>query len=150
GSQAVIDGDAGRPRLETSGRDFAASAAAILVDRPVPLPRLRYYRLVDNPQDSGNGPPAGKQHHLMAGVAPGDEARRAIVGGKEAGPEALKAYKARHNLETVAMNLKDPSTTLAQVGPLLGGLPEDQGAAAALAIANLYARQGQWLLARET
>ena len=60
---------------------------------------------------------------------------------------ALQPYLARRNLETLAANLGNPGKTLAQIGPLLAGLPEDQGTAAALAIGNLYARQGQWPLA---
>src|SRR5262249_34180445 len=39
--------------------------------------------------------------------------------------------------------------TLAQVAPTLAKLPDDQGAAAAFAIANQYVRKGQWTLARE-
>jgi photosystem II stability/assembly factor-like uncharacterized protein/tetratricopeptide (TPR) repeat protein len=144
GSQAVVDGSEARPLLEASAADYAAVPASLLADGPRSLPRQRFYRLVDG-TDVG-----AKQSYLMAGVAPGNEARRRLPAGPKPDPEAIKPYLARRNLETLAANLSDPGKTLAQIGPLLAGLPEDQGAAAALAIGNLYARQGQWPLARET
>jgi len=146
GSQAMMDGSEARPRLEASATDYAAFSASLLADSSRSLPRQRFYRLVN--QDGAGD----KQGHLMAGVAlaPGGEARRRLPADADSGPEALKAYRARRNLETLAANLSDPGKTLGQIGPLLAGLPEDQGAAAALSIANLYARQGQWSLARET
>src|SRR5205085_3705834 len=55
----------------------------------------------------------------------------------------------RRHLESLAENMSDPGKALAQIGPALAGLPDDQGAAAALSIAHQYARRGQWLLARE-
>jgi tetratricopeptide (TPR) repeat protein len=139
-----MDGSEARPRLQASAVDYAAVAASLLSDRPRSLPRQRFYRLL-NQENAGD-----KQGHLMAGVAVDDGARRRLPPGAEPAADALKAYRTRRNLETLAANLNDPGKTLAQIGPLLAGLPEDQGAAAALSIGNLYARQGQWPLARET
>src|SRR5207249_2760403 len=48
-----------------------------------------------------------------------------------------------------AGGLTDPNRLLAQVGPMLAGLPDDRGAAATFALANQYVRAGQWPLARE-
>jgi hypothetical protein len=87
----------------------------------------------------------------MSGLAlePVGEARRVIPQEKIADSEALKTYRQRRNLEAISVNLSDPGKTLAQIGPMLAGLPDDHGAAAALALANLYVRKGQWALARE-
>ena len=52
-------------------------------------------------------------------------------------------------VETPAGGLTDPDKMLAQLGPMLATLPDDQAAAAAFAVANQYARLGQWTLARE-
>src|SRR5204863_4075463 len=45
--------------------------------------------------------------------------------------------------------LVEPARVLAQLGSSLNGLPTDQAAPAAYAVANQYARLGQWVLARE-
>jgi photosystem II stability/assembly factor-like uncharacterized protein/tetratricopeptide (TPR) repeat protein len=151
GSQVVLDNSAAQPLLETSIRDFAAPAAGLLADSA--LPAQRCYRLLESSLEG-----AANQERLMEGVAlaPGGEARRKLPQIREPDAQAQKAFHARRNLETLALNLAhpgkgtDPAKTLAQIGPLLSSLPDDQGAAAAIGLANLYARQGQWDLARET
>ncbi|HMF15674.1 MAG TPA: YCF48-related protein [Gemmataceae bacterium] len=151
GSQVVLDNTGARPLLESNIRDFATFASRLMSD--VPLPAQRCYRELDSKLDG-----AGTQQRLMEGVAlaPGSEARRKLPEVPELSAEAQKAFRARRNLETLALNLAtsnkgtDPAKTLSQIGPLLTGLPDDQGAAAALGLANLYTKQGQWDLARET
>ncbi len=144
GSDATVTASDVRPRLEGSASDYAGIAAGMLADRPR-LPAQRFFRLLDNPNVS-----AGKQSYLMAGVAPGPDARRALPEQKETATDTLKAFRTRRSLEIIAGNLNQPDRALAQIGPLLARLPDDQGAAAALAIANQYARRGQWAMARET
>jgi hypothetical protein len=59
----------------------------------------------------------------------------------------------RRNLEVIAQKPADaltrPDQLLAQIGPMLSQMPEDQAPSAALAIAGSYARMGQWNMARE-
>src|SRR5262249_61202914 len=50
---------------------------------------------------------------------------------------------------TPLQGLADPGKLLAQIAPALRGLSDDQGAAAAFAVANQFARRGEWGLARE-
>jgi photosystem II stability/assembly factor-like uncharacterized protein len=144
-AQVVVDGDEARPQLGASARDFAAAAVALLQNGR-DLPRQRYFRLLESRDaDSANAA------HLLGGIAlePGGEARRRLPDDAKPDPDLLKAYKARRQLETLAVNLTNPDRTLAQIGPMLAGLPDDHGAAAALAIGRQYVRQGQWSLARE-
>jgi photosystem II stability/assembly factor-like uncharacterized protein len=150
GAEVVLDLTEPLPHLEATARDFAGPAAALLADKSAALPEQRYYRLVDSRlKDAVN------HRHLMDGIvlAPGGVARRELAAVEELKPEVLKAIRARRAFErlteTPAGRLTDPARTLAQLGRGLAGLPEDQAAAAAFAVASRYASEGQWLLARE-
>lgn len=144
GAQVVLDGVEVRPGLPGSACECAAAAADLLSDAPRSLPRQRCFRLLgDGKVNAGN---------LMEGVAlaHGGDARRRLIETKELAADIQKAFRTRRTLEAVAANPKDAAKSLSQIGSMLAALPEDQGAAAAFALAHQYARLGQWPLARET
>ncbi len=144
-AHVVMDGHQARARLEATPRAFAAPAAGLLHDRPCVLPGQRGFRLLDS-----RTPQAANDRHLISSAS--DDARRRLPPHEEK-DDVLKAIRARRHLESLAENLTEPrqaNQALGQLLPALAQLPDDQGAAAAFAIASHYARQGQWLLARET
>src|SRR5262249_37029214 len=88
------------------------------------------------------------------------DARRPEQQVAELSPELLRALKNRQNLqrlaETPLKGLADPDRLLALIAPAPPGLPADQGAAAAFAVADRYAPRrergpgrAEWGLARE-
>jgi photosystem II stability/assembly factor-like uncharacterized protein len=149
-AEVTLDLTEVRPRLEASARDFAAPAASLLGENNTSLPGQRDYHLLSSRL-------AGAVAHrsLMGGIdlAPGKEARRELPAAADLKPEIVKALRARRSFELLtdgaSAGLVDPTKTLAQIGPTLAALPDDQAAAAAYAVASHYARQGQWVLARE-
>jgi photosystem II stability/assembly factor-like uncharacterized protein len=150
GAEVVLDLTEARARLETAARDFAGPAAALLSERPAEMPEERYYHLVDSRlKDAVN------HKHLMDGIhlAPEGFARRKLSEAGALSPEILKSIRTRRTLQrltgTPAGRLTDPNRTLAELGRALAGMPDDQAAPAAFAIASRYAAQGQWTLARE-
>ncbi|MBM4067992.1 MAG: hypothetical protein FJ271_03480 [Planctomycetes bacterium] len=150
-AHVVLDGNETRPALLGSACECAAPAFDLLNDAPRELPRQRYFRLAsrerERPEEAKINP-----DNLMHGVPlqPGGEARRTLLEVKEPSPEVQKAFRARRALEALAGNPKDAARSLTQLQGMLAGLPPDQGAAAAFALAHQYARTGQWTLARET
>jgi photosystem II stability/assembly factor-like uncharacterized protein len=148
--QVVFDATEALDRLGASPRDFAEPAAGLIAEGPAALPTQRHYTLLAARMEG-----AASHRSLMQGVmlAPGGEARRALGEAVELTPERRKAIYARRNLKAVAElpadGLGDGNKLLAQVGPALESLSEEQGAPAAFAIAQQYARAGQWALARE-
>ncbi|MBI3408915.1 MAG: hypothetical protein HY040_11225 [Planctomycetes bacterium] len=135
-----------RGRLRSTIRDFAAGPAELLTDASVAtLPGERYYRLLHSIIEG-----ADRHQHLMQGIATVEgETRRKVSADPKEDAELRKAILAGNNLRIVADKLDNPARTLAQIAPTLAKLPDDQGAAAAFAIANQYVRKGQWTLARE-
>jgi hypothetical protein len=151
GAQVMLDLTTPCRRLEDTARDFASGAEALLRDQDSDLPNRRYYHLLDTRLADGAG-----HRQLMEGIvlAPGGVARRAQAPAAELKPEAVKSIRARETFrrltDAAAGRLADPSTILSQIGPLLAGLSDEQGAATAFALANRFAAQGQWTLAQET
>lgn len=153
GAHVALDVTEPCPRLEASPRDFSATAASLLADSPPALPAQRYFRLLDSRLESAAG-----HRDLMQGVAlaPGGMARRKLP-AVELGEELRKSLQARRNLQAMADSISsaekggllDADKLLARIGPSLTGMTDDQAAPAAFAIANQYARLGQWSLARE-
>ncbi len=136
-------------RLQASARDFAAGGAALLGDPPLPLPTRRSYALLESRLEPGT-----RNSQLMDGIvlAPGGEARRKLPEVTPLSDSLKKAIQERRNLQALAEvpnGLATADKLLAQIGPMLKDLPDDQGAPAAFAVASLYARQGEWALARE-
>jgi photosystem II stability/assembly factor-like uncharacterized protein/tetratricopeptide (TPR) repeat protein len=150
GAPVMLDLTAVHGRLEGTLADFAAGPLGLVTEGPVPLPARRLYRLL-----ADNLPGAANQRDLMEGVAlaRGGLARRPQVLDGDLSPEMDRAIKQRRALKTLAENqatgLTDPDKLLAQIAPMLGGMPDDQAAAAAHAVAGQYVRLGQWNLARE-
>jgi photosystem II stability/assembly factor-like uncharacterized protein len=151
-AQVVMDLTEAAPRLESTPRDFAAPASALLSDTSTVLPSQCYFRLLHY---TTPGAPAHRE--LMAGLPPlanGGLARRSRERAKESAPEVVKAIQARRNLQALAElptnDLVNGDKLLAQIKPALDKLPDHQAAPAAFAVGQQYARQGQWLLARET
>jgi photosystem II stability/assembly factor-like uncharacterized protein/tetratricopeptide (TPR) repeat protein len=150
GAQITVDPTAICTRLESSANDFATSAAVHLADAPFSLPLQRFYKLLDS-RIAG----AASHRDLMDGIdlARGGLARRKQLPLAELAPEREKALRLRRNLQAMAeapaSDLTDPNRLLSQIGPMLSHLPDDQGAPAAYAVADRYARLGQWTMARE-
>lgn len=150
GAPVVLDQTAISQVLEASYRDFAAAPAAILAEAPVKLPALRGYRLL-----ADRLPGAASHRALMEGIdLPFNSfARRPAPATPPLTPEMEKSLRKRATLlalaESPASNLTDPDRLLAQIGPMLNELPDQQAAPAAHAIAMQYVKMGQWELARE-
>jgi photosystem II stability/assembly factor-like uncharacterized protein len=151
-AQVILDLTEASRRLESSARDFAGPALALLSEAPSPVPAQRYFRLLDSRIDGADG-----HSSLLEGLpplAPGGLARRNLPPLKEPTADIIKAIQARRNLQTLAETppggIVSAEKLLAQIGPTLDHLPDHHAAPAALAVANAYARQGQWGLARET
>jgi hypothetical protein len=136
-------------RLGSTVREFSQTGAALLSgDHP---PAERHYQLLADHLEG-----AATHRELMQGIslAEGGMARRVLPAREEMSPAALKAVRARANLWAIAeaapSELTSPERLLANIGPTLAEMPDDAGARVALGLANLYARKGQWTLARET
>lgn len=151
GAQVTLDGTDVGNRLESTYRDFAGEAAGLLADVPMVLPPQRHYRLL---ADRMNG--AAEHTSLMQGVllGPGGVARRKLSAVAGVTPELRRALNLRRSLQGLAdapaSTLSDPQKLVAQIGPALAAMPDDQAAPAAFGLATQYFRMGQWTLARET
>lgn len=150
----IVNAAEPRRRLADSARDFAGPAFRILDAATGETPDKRSFRLV-----SARIADAAKHGDLMAGTALGfgGTARRSAPtddADPETVAEAEKSVRERRNLAVLSQpdfgRLTDTGALLAQIGPVLDKLPPDQGAMAALRIAESYTRAGQWPLARET
>jgi photosystem II stability/assembly factor-like uncharacterized protein len=150
GAQVSLDLTDVRPHLQGSIRAFAGDAAALLFDTSTPLPAQRFFHLLEARSEGAAG-----DQRLMQGVVlgPGGTARRKLEEVPELNAEQRRVIQRRQSLEILAQApsraLTDPARLLAQVGPELTALPEDQGAPAAFILASHYAHMGQWILARE-
>ncbi|HLJ92382.1 MAG TPA: hypothetical protein VKU02_04235, partial [Gemmataceae bacterium] len=150
GAEVFLDASAISPRLEMTARDFAMPLTGLLSDHPYSLPRQRFYHLL-----ARRVLEAASHRLLMQGIelAPGGVARRKQSAVAALAPELEKALQSRRNLQALAESpqsgLADPNRLLAQVGPMLAGLPDDQAAATTFALANQYVATGHWSLARE-
>src|SRR5262249_24377500 len=146
----ALDLTAVHGRLEGTLADFAAGPMALLADGPAMLPQRRSYRLLaDHLQGAAN------HRDLMEGVAlaRGGPAPRPQGFGRGPTPEMDKAIKQGRTLkalaESQATEFTDPNKLLAQIAPMLTGMPDYQAAVAVHAVAGQYVRIGQWNLARE-
>lgn len=150
GAQATLDLEESDARLGATLRDFADAALALTSDGPARLSSAGCYRLLDARIDG-----ADNHRDLMTGVvlAHSGVARRQLPAIAEPDSNALKSARAARNLRALAegraAGLTDPAKLLGHIGTGLEGLPEGQGAAAVLAVAEAYARRGQWPFARE-
>jgi hypothetical protein len=150
GAQVALDLNNPSARLGATPKDFAAAAAGLLGNDGPSLPAVRFYRLLDSRLEG-----AAAHRELMQGVilAGGGVARRLLRPLTEADADVLKTIRTRRNLEALAeapaAKLAEPTRILAGIAPALKVLPDDQGAAAAFAVADRFARAGEWQLARE-
>jgi photosystem II stability/assembly factor-like uncharacterized protein len=150
GASVVYDLTALSPRLGSTLAEFASGPAAQLVCAPVELPADRGFLLL-----ADFLPDAPGHRDLMQGtaLAPGGVARRGLPQVEGPAAAMVKAVRQRANLQalarTPAEKIASPERLLAQIGPMLADMPEDQAAPAAFAVAAAYARAGQWTLARE-
>jgi tetratricopeptide (TPR) repeat protein len=102
----------------------------------------------------------GVARFLMEGItlAPGGTARRDLPPLTDTDlvriKQREKALERAENLQALAKpdssGLAGPEKLMARLPDMLKSLPEDQGAAAAYALADSFAHSGQWPLARET
>jgi tetratricopeptide (TPR) repeat protein len=149
-NQVTLDLTEVRPALHGTLQEFAAGTAAQLAEHAVMLPNERSFRLL---ADRLGG--AANDHDLMQGIAlaPGGLARRPLSTATAPTEEEIKAIRQRSNLRHLAQapsnTLTNPERLLAQIGPMLEHMPEDQAAPAAYAVASQYVQLGQWNLARE-
>lgn len=140
------DNNEARPRLEGTLAEFAANAAQTLCEQESTLPVRRGYRLLDSTIAG-----AQAQQQMMLGVSPAaGDARRNLDPDEQADPKIAEAIRLRRHLLSLAEGLNQHERTLAQIAPILRQLPDEQAAPAAFAVANLFARRGQWEFARET
>ncbi len=136
--------------LEATLQEFAAAAASNLGDDAPVIPAKRSFRLI-----AANMPKAEDHQELMQGsdLAHGGLVRRPAAEG-EPSPEAVKAIHRRAELRAITeapiAGLTDPNKLLSQVGPMAADLSDDQAGRAVFAVAQHFARSGQWDLARET
>ncbi|MFO0969172.1 MAG: hypothetical protein U0793_26760 [Gemmataceae bacterium] len=142
--QVSLDNHKLHARLEGCAGDFGAVAARYLNEGLVDLPTTRHYRLLD-----AAVPGAATQRLPFDGLPQTIGESRRRLDELPDDKELHAAWSARRNLMDLAKRMDDPSKTLPLIAPLLKKMPDDQGAAACLAIANQYARAGQWTLARE-
>ncbi|MCI0685432.1 MAG: YCF48-related protein [Gemmataceae bacterium] len=139
-----------RPRLEGTLREFVAPAARLLhahhpSEGTAPIPARRGFRLLH-----GTLAGAENQPQLMLGVSgSAGESRRTLEAEPQTDPVRLDAIRQRRHLLALAENLDQHEKTLAQLGPMLRQLPDELAAPTAFAVADLYARRGQWDFARE-
>jgi hypothetical protein len=147
GAHQMFDSNAEGQRIEATFAEFATDAASLL---SAVTPGQRYYRVLDATLDG-----AASHKHLLEGTPPTTVGvnRRALPAVVEPAKELVAAIKAQRQLQILAKApdnpLFNPNQLLGQIGPTLAKLPDDRGARAAFAIAGEFARQGQWLLARE-
>jgi photosystem II stability/assembly factor-like uncharacterized protein len=133
-----------RGRLVSTARDAAAWSARLLNETDGAPPPRRAFRVL-----ASTTPEADGQNHLMIGVnAPFGEARRQLDAIPE-GNAWLNRIRERRHLLGLAENLQQQDRTLTQIVPLLAQLAYEDAAPTAYAVAELYARRGQWDLARE-
>jgi hypothetical protein len=143
-----------RQRLGDTPREIAAVAGSLLAEPPPAAPALRGFRLVGSVM---NG--AATHAALMEGIdlGLGGTARRDVPpldpATAEAFAELQKGLKLRRTLESLSTGagggLANADQLLSQIPGLLKSLPPEQGARAAFAIGNQFAKSGEWLLARE-
>ncbi len=137
-------------RLQASPREFAAAPSSLLAGSAVQLPDHRDFRLL-----AAHIKDAASHHELMQGIdlPAGGLARRTLPDTGEMPEDLAKAIRQCSTLrtlsETPAGTLNDPNRLLSNIGPMLTDMPDDMAASTAFAIANRYARMGQWTLARE-
>ncbi len=138
-------------RLKSTPIDYAQTAADLLSGKSAAIPYQRSFRLLHS-----RIPNAENHRHLMSGLELKTEkdARRKLPAEEEPDQAIVKAIRARRNLQNLIDNpaneLASPEKVLANIKPVLSKLPLGQRAPAAFALANQYARMGQWVLARET
>lgn len=135
--------------LESTYRDFAAPIAALLAEAPTTPPATRGYRLI-----ASRSPGAETHRDLMEAVniGPGSFARRPTPPPAEADPEAERTVRKQATIRALTeapVGLANNDRLLGQLGSMLSELPDDRAASAAFSVANHYANQGQWELARE-
>ncbi len=137
--------------LEGTAAEYASGPMSILAGRLVTGPAQRSFRLLG---DHLGG--ASKHAGLMDGldIAPGGPARRTLPKDAEPSEELVQAIRHRMTLRSMmdipANELNDPNRLLANIGPMVEKMPEEQGARAMHSIASHFAHTGQWPLARET
>src|SRR5205085_8676858 len=125
-TQVTLDLTAVCDRLGSTPREFAAAPAELL-GAPAP-PAERCYRFLADKADGA----AANDRDLMQGVllAPGGLARRALPPVEAPAAEVVKAVRQRAALRAMAEappnQLAGPERVLAQVGPMLQDMPEDQ------------------------
>ena len=147
-SHVVVSADEISHRLKDTPGNYATAAAALLSETLVPLPKRRFFRLVDSTSpDMANG------STLMSQIKSSKGATRKLPPIVKLEEKSVKALQDRQQVLTLVGNgdnkLISPDAVLAQLRPMLKHLPRDQGANATFAIGQQYARQGQWVLAQE-
>jgi photosystem II stability/assembly factor-like uncharacterized protein len=148
GANIVLDNGAEGARLEATYAEYSSAAAAILAPVPPTVPAQRCYRLLESAVKQRETP-----KDLMDGIGAAG-CQRALPPLTEPNEKLLAAVKNARKLQDLAKNpangLVKSDQLLGQLGPVLSKLPEDRAARTIHALAGEFARQGQWVLARET
>ncbi|MGD0517519.1 MAG: YCF48-related protein [Thermoguttaceae bacterium] len=137
-------------RLGRSLADAAAEPRGLLSDRfCLSPPTLGFIALTDRPADNQ------QSRDLMAGLAPGSEARRELTSAPVENIDALqrtalKQRNARAILEQALRNPDAQSNLLAQSSELIRGLDYDGAGRILYYLADRFHRTGRWTMAAET
>jgi photosystem II stability/assembly factor-like uncharacterized protein len=151
GATVSLDLHVPRAQLRGSAAQVAGPAWDLLFESGVTPPAEVYYRLLESRLDGTD-----KHQGLMQGVTlqRGGQARRAAVPEDEREwNRIVAAARQVRDVRTIANHyLSDPAKArqlLGAVDQALDGLPEDDAAEAAFALASLCAQAGQWAMAKE-
>ncbi len=153
GAHLILDLGKPRPLLLGSPLDYAGSCLSLLFDDPPTPARQAYYRLLASRAEK-----AESHKHPCQGLTlnAGGQARRErdpFEVDEQKWGEYVRVLQQRRDYLEIAKQSMDESSKarqmLAAVEKSLAGLPEEQAGEAAFALANLYARTGQWPMAKE-
>lgn len=139
------------PRLQSTAKDVATNAGALLLDDSISFPNQRHFQMIiaSKKEDRGGAT-------LLSGLEGNADygGRRKLNPLGEKDLSVVKAVRERIQIQTIlempTNSLVQPTQILSRINPLLEKLPPGQGALAAYAIGKQYVDNGQWLMAQET
>ena len=145
GASLMQDNDEPKERLQATVREFAASAHALLVNRPVPLPKQRSHHLLANIDEQ-----SAPERHWLEGIDHKvGETRRELKIFEKTDAKLASTMLQRRSALAMAENLDDPAQALKLLPPVLDKLPDEHAAQVSFAIASRFAERGQWYCTQE-
>jgi hypothetical protein len=153
-SIVTLNNDEPIERIQSTPRDYAAHAHALLVDRYSRLPKERVHQLLlpvgPAPIQFGYKTKATSDRHVFESLDEkvGDS-KRDVKFNDKSDAKLLLALQEQRSVIEMAENIDNPAHTLKLIPELLEKLPDEHAAPAAFTIASRYAERGQWYLAQE-